>query len=429
MKTRTWSRSSPAVGPQRHWQRRGHTGRPDPAPGPAAGTWQGRGGARCTDAAQRPLTQADLAVIVRREAGERETAADQCDQGGHPTGPNRSGARRAFCGPSWRRGDGGRGPHHRYEISLTWTGNRAPAPVATGRTAAATTSTPKASADCRQLRPAFHGDRTAGTRTGADRRAVPVPPAVLPARVRLGGRDRDLLYRRRTRHHGRNWRRGGRFTRSCFGPVTVSQASMVEAALRLHGKPAPSASSPARSISRSGTSRRHRRASSRPPERSMTTVRPSAAKSGRRRAAARLRRVHRGYRPLVAIAELSVYGAAPRSRWRRGDRGAVARRAQRPVGTITRWAPPFALAFTWHPASCRTRQPRRGHVHRDRRADLVTLIHSGWETFDDPAAARAEYDQAGRWCSPGTPSRCRTPSPDGDQAGLGLVGAGTQARC
>ena len=24
---------------------------------------------------------------------------------------------------------------------------------------------------------------------------------------------------------------------------------------------------------------------------------------------------------------------------------------------------------------------------------LVTLIHSGWETFDDPAAARAEYDQ------------------------------------
>jgi uncharacterized protein YqeY len=36
------------------------------------------------DAARRPLAQADLAVIVRREAGERETAADQCDQGGHP---------------------------------------------------------------------------------------------------------------------------------------------------------------------------------------------------------------------------------------------------------------------------------------------------------------------------------------------------------
>jgi hypothetical protein len=30
------------------------------------------------------MAQADLAVIVRREAGECETAADQCDQGGHP---------------------------------------------------------------------------------------------------------------------------------------------------------------------------------------------------------------------------------------------------------------------------------------------------------------------------------------------------------
>jgi Pterin 4 alpha carbinolamine dehydratase len=37
-----------------------------------------------TDTARRPLAQADLAVIVRREAAERETAADRCDQGGHP---------------------------------------------------------------------------------------------------------------------------------------------------------------------------------------------------------------------------------------------------------------------------------------------------------------------------------------------------------
>jgi hypothetical protein len=58
---------------------------PDPAPRAGSRYVAGAGaGLGATDAAQRPLTQADLAVIVRREAGERETAADQCDQGGHP---------------------------------------------------------------------------------------------------------------------------------------------------------------------------------------------------------------------------------------------------------------------------------------------------------------------------------------------------------
>ena len=58
---------------------------PDPAGGPGSQYVAGAGaGLSATDAARRPLTQADLAVIVRREAGERETAADQCDQGGHP---------------------------------------------------------------------------------------------------------------------------------------------------------------------------------------------------------------------------------------------------------------------------------------------------------------------------------------------------------
>jgi hypothetical protein len=58
---------------------------PDPARGPGSQYVAGaRAGLGATDAARRPLTQADLAVIVRREAGERETAADQCDQAGHP---------------------------------------------------------------------------------------------------------------------------------------------------------------------------------------------------------------------------------------------------------------------------------------------------------------------------------------------------------
>jgi len=58
---------------------------PDPAPGAGRQYVAGAGaGLGATGAARRPLTQADLAVIVRREAGERETIADQCDQGGHP---------------------------------------------------------------------------------------------------------------------------------------------------------------------------------------------------------------------------------------------------------------------------------------------------------------------------------------------------------
>ena len=66
----------------------GHAGAIPAAPAPAPGRGQyvaGAGaGLAATDAARRPLTQADVAGIVRREAGERETAADQCDQGGHP---------------------------------------------------------------------------------------------------------------------------------------------------------------------------------------------------------------------------------------------------------------------------------------------------------------------------------------------------------
>ena len=63
-------------------------------------------------------------------------------------------------------------------------------------------------------------------------------------------------------------------------------------------------------------------------------------------------------------------------------------------GTVTRWEPPTAVAFTWHPG-----QPaeRASHVEVTFAAadgqTLVTLEHAGWEVFADPAAARAEYDQ------------------------------------
>jgi uncharacterized protein YndB with AHSA1/START domain len=63
-------------------------------------------------------------------------------------------------------------------------------------------------------------------------------------------------------------------------------------------------------------------------------------------------------------------------------------------GTVTRWEPPAALAFTWHPGYA---AERASHVEVTFTAagpqTLVTLTHSGWEAFTDPAAARAQYDQ------------------------------------
>jgi uncharacterized protein YciI len=62
-------------------------------------------------------------------------------------------------------------------------------------------------------------------------------------------------------------------------------------------------------------------------------------------------------------------------------------------GTVTSWSPPDGLAFTWHPGRPLdkasmvevTFEPREHQT-------LVTLHHSGWEVFDDPAGARGEYD-------------------------------------
>jgi uncharacterized protein YciI len=63
-------------------------------------------------------------------------------------------------------------------------------------------------------------------------------------------------------------------------------------------------------------------------------------------------------------------------------------------GTVTRWEPPAAVAFTWHPgyAAERASQVEVTFTATGTQT-LVRLIHSGWEIFDDPAAARAEYDQ------------------------------------
>ena len=63
-------------------------------------------------------------------------------------------------------------------------------------------------------------------------------------------------------------------------------------------------------------------------------------------------------------------------------------------GAVMTWDPPGEVAFTWHPGrgpdrASQVRVTFTGFGDQTR----VRLEHSGWEVFDDPAAARAEYDE------------------------------------
>jgi uncharacterized protein YciI len=91
-------------------------------------------------------------------------------------------------------------------------------------------------------------------------------------------------------------------------------------------------------------------------------------------------------------------------------------------GTVTRWEPPEAVAFSWHPG-----QPaeRASHVlvtfaAAEPGQTLVRLEHTGWEAFADPAAARAEYDHG--W--PLVLGRYSAHVMGGDVAGGDVAGGG-----
>jgi len=102
-------------------------------------------------------------------------------------------------------------------------------------------------------------------------------------------------------------------------------------------------------------------------------------------------------------------------------------------GTVTRWDPPAAVTFTWHPGRSADR-PTEVTVSFAAAGEqtLVTLEHTGWEAYDDPAAARAEYghgwpavldryrDAAGAAGEATWVALMHRPGPDALAAGSGL---------
>ena len=96
------------------------------------------------------------------------------------------------------------------------------------------------------------------------------------------------------------------------------------------------------------------------------------------------------------LGELSVYGDGDGATVAFADGQIIERSADGQLavwGTVTRWEPPGTVAFSWHPGQA---AESASHVEVTFAAaasqTLVTVEHSGWEAFADPAAARAEYD-------------------------------------
>jgi uncharacterized protein YciI len=94
------------------------------------------------------------------------------------------------------------------------------------------------------------------------------------------------------------------------------------------------------------------------------------------------------------IGELSVYGEGASVAFENGEIVERASDGRQTVwGSVTRWEPGASVAFTWHPGRS---SDLSSHVQVSFSAaegkTLVTLEHSGWGVFDDPSAARDEYD-------------------------------------
>jgi uncharacterized protein YciI/uncharacterized protein YndB with AHSA1/START domain len=94
------------------------------------------------------------------------------------------------------------------------------------------------------------------------------------------------------------------------------------------------------------------------------------------------------------VAEFSVFGDGGSVALTDGEIVEVSASGEQVIwGSITAWEPPQRVAFTWHP-SLETTAPMSQVDVRFTELDgqtLVVLEHSGWESYDDPQAARDNY--------------------------------------
>ena len=83
-------------------------------------------------------------------------------------------------------------------------------------------------------------------------------------------------------------------------------------------------------------------------------------------------------------------------------------------GTVTRWEPPAAVAFTWHPG----RPAERAATSRSRSAPRAARRWSGWSTpagkpSTTPPPPGPNTTTAGRWCSAATRNTSPRPATRG----------------
>lgn len=95
------------------------------------------------------------------------------------------------------------------------------------------------------------------------------------------------------------------------------------------------------------------------------------------------------------LAEHSVFGEGARVAFVEGQIIETSGSRTSIWGTVTEWEPGKRVSFTWHPGQQADRASTVTVSFSERESDrtLVVLEHSGWEVFDDPPAARGEYDQ------------------------------------
>lgn len=93
------------------------------------------------------------------------------------------------------------------------------------------------------------------------------------------------------------------------------------------------------------------------------------------------------------LAELSVFGAGATVSFTGQQIVETAGNGDTSVwGTVSSWQAPDVVAFSWHPGRT-AEQASQVEVTFAAAGEktLVTLTHTGWEAYEDPAAARAEY--------------------------------------